>query len=215
MANVAPLPSKLEENYKSWKGGRYAETAERFQDLAKNGQKPFALLITCCDSRVDAAPMLGIGPGDLFMHRNIANIVPAHNADGGMHATSAVLEYAVTALKVPHIIVMGHSQCGGVQGCHAMCKGDAPKLRDSGSFVGQWITAIEPAFDQVTDLPEAEQLPAMEKAAVTVSLDNLMTFPFVKAAVERCALELHGLWTDVGTGDLEALDPTTGAFTAV
>jgi carbonic anhydrase len=121
----------------------------------------------------------------------------------------------VTALKVAHLIVMGHSQCGGVQGCHDMCAGHAPQLEEKTSFVGRWMDILRPGYERVTDLPEPERVRALEHQAVMVSLENLMTFPFVKSAVDSGDMTLHGLWNDIGDGSLMQFEPALGRFVAI
>jgi carbonic anhydrase len=126
------------------------------------------------------------------------------------------LEYAVTALHVAHIIIIGHSSCGGVQGCHDMCTGTAPELEDPNSFLGRWMDVLRPGFARVEDIEDdAKRIEALEKQAVIVSLENLIGFPFVKAAVEAEELSLHGLWNDISAGSLEFYDSETDAFAAV
>ena len=173
------------------------------------------MVVSCCDSRIHATEIFGVEQGEFFMHRNIANLVPPYQNDGGPHGTAAALEYGVTALKVPHLIVLGHSQCGGVQGCADMCAGRAPQLEEAGSFVGRWIDALRPAYEKVAHLEGREQSLALEHQGVVTSLENLMTYPFIKERVEAGQLELHGLWTDIASGDLMVYAPAKDAFEAV
>ena len=147
--------------------------------------------------------MFALSQGEFFLHRNIANLVPPHKPDGAQHGTSAAVEYAVTALKVAHVIVLGHSSCGGVQGCLDMCSGNAPELEEKSSFVGRWMDILRPGYERIKDLPDDDQCDALEKEAVVVSLENLMTFPFVSEAVASGRLSLHGLWHDIGEGAIE------------
>ena len=112
------------------------------------------------------------------------------------------MEYAVCELHVAHLMVVGHTSCGGVAGCHAMCSGNAPELEEKSSFVGRWMDVLRPGYERVKDLPEDQQITALEREAVIVSLENLMTFPFVKAAVETGDLSLHGLVHDIKNGAL-------------
>jgi len=121
MNEARPLPSYLIERYRGWKATKYKENESWYRHLAQQGQHPRAMVISCCDSRVHVTSVFGADQGEFFLHRNIANLVPPHEADGEHHGTSAAVEYAVTALKVPHLIVIGHSDCGGVAGCEAMC----------------------------------------------------------------------------------------------
>jgi carbonic anhydrase len=213
--HVRPLPSYLIQRYHGWKATTYAENRVWYRRLADEGQRPRAMVISCCDSRVHVTSIFGADQGEFFIHRNIANLVPPYNPDGDHHGTSAALEYAVRALKVAHLIVLGHSQCGGVAGCEAMCTGHAPDLEDKTSFVGTWLNLLRPGFERVRDLPDAERTTALEREAVVVSLENLMTFPFVTAALEAGDMTLHGLWTDIGAGGLEQYEPETGRFVAL
>lgn len=160
--------------------------------------------------------IFGADQGEFFIHRNIANLVPPYEPDGNQHGTSAAVEYAVTALKVSHLVVMGHSSCGGVAGCHDMCTGHAPELEEKSSFVGRWMDILRPGFEKVKDIPdEAERKRALEKQAVLTSLENLMTFPFVQDAVKEGSLSVHGLWNDIEEGTLEQYLPSEGTFKVI
>lgn len=209
MHHAKPLPSYLVKRYHGWKATSYSENQAWYRRLATEGQRPRAMVISCCDSRVHATSIFGADQGEFFIHRNIVNLVPPYEPDGERHGTSATIEYAVTALKVAHLIVLGHSQCGGVQGCIDMCKGDAPQLEAKESFVGRWMDILKPKFDLVSDVEDpAEQARQFERQAVVASLENLMTFPFVAEAVQNGSISLHGLWTDIGEGGLEYYDPS-------
>jgi len=216
MQFAKPLPSYLIQRYQGWKATAYAENRSWYRRLATEGQRPRAMVISCCDSRVHVTSIFGADQGEFFIHRNIANLVPPYEPDGDHHGTSATIEYAVTVLKVSHLMVLGHSQCGGVQGCIDMCKGHAPELEEKESFVGRWMDILRPKYDLVADISdEGEQARALERQSVLTSLSNLMTFPFVSEAVEDGALSLHGLWTDIGEGGLEYYDPQTKHFVQV
>lgn len=215
MIPTRPLPSYLIQRYHGWKATTYEENRAWYRRLATDGQRPRAMVISCCDSRVHVTSIFGADQGEFFIHRNIANLVPPYNPDGDHHGTSAAVEYAVTTLKVAHLIVLGHSQCGGVQGCNAMCSGDAPELEQKTSFVGTWLDILRPGYERVAHLPQAERIAALERAAIVISLENLLTFPFVKAAVEAGDMTLHGLWTDLGAGGLEQFDAASGSFAPV
>ncbi len=216
MGHIRTLPTYMAQRYAGWKSTAFHDNETWFRHLAAEGQHPRAMVISCCDSRVHPTQIFGAQEGDFFVHRNIASLVPPCAPDGQYHGTSAAIEYAVTALKVAHIVVMGHSLCGGVKGCHDMCSGQAPALEDPNSFVGRWIDILRPGFDRVKDIKDdAERVARLEREAVLVSLENLMTFPFVKQAAEADALTLHGLWTDIGSGTLEQFDPAKDAFVKV
>ena len=216
MTSIArPLPEYLVKRYHGWKATSFEENRVWYQNLAHRGQNPRAMIIACCDSRVHVLSLFGADQGEFFIHRNVANLVPPYNPDQAYHGTSAAVEYAVTSLEVAHVIVMGHSGCGGVKGCYDMCHGNAPKLEAPGSFVGRWMDILRGRVEGLPDGTEDEQVAMLEKESVRVSLENLMTFPFVAEAVSSGALSLHGGWHDIGTGGLETLDPETDSFRKV
>ena len=215
MIAARPLPDYLVRRYTGWKATAYAENSSWYRRLAEIGQHPRAMVISCCDSRVHVTAIFGADQGEFFIHRNIANLVPPYAPDSDHHGTSAALEYAVTTLKVAHVIVLGHSGCGGVQGCYDMCSGHAPHLEERSSFVGRWMDILRPGFERLPEGDEVTRRARLEKEAVLVSLENLMTFPFVAEAVEGGVLTLHGLWNDIGEGGLEAYVPEAGDFLAV
>jgi len=213
MDHARPLPGYLVTRYRGWKATKYAEDKSWFQHLARDGQHPRAMVISCCDSRLHVTSIFGADQGEFFIHRNIANLVPPFSPDGTYHGTSAAVEYAVTALKVAHLVVLGHSNCGGVRACLDMCAGTAPDLEERSSFIGQWLNILRPHAEHIGQTASTEdQQSALERQAVLVSLENLMTFPFVRAAVEAEALTLHGVWHDIGAGALEVFDPQVGGF---
>ena len=211
MDQSKPLPTYLIQRYQGWKATTYAENAPWYRRLAEGGQHPRAMVISCCDSRVHVTSIFGAEQGEFFIHRNIANLVPPYQPDGGLHGTSAAVEYAVTSLKVAHVIVLGHSSCGGVQGGHDMCAGRAPELDERSSFVGRWLDILRPGYENVKDIADdAERLRALEKETVLVSLRNLTEFPIIKEAMSDGLLSLHGLWTDISEGGLEHYVPGKG-----
>lgn len=216
MQYAKPLPSYLAQRYHGWKATSYAENRTWYRRLAEDGQRPRAMVISCCDSRVHVTSIFGADQGEFFIHRNIANLVPPYEPDGDHHGTSAAVEYAVRFLKVAHLIVLGHSSCGGVQGCIDMCEGHAPELEEKTSFVGRWMDILKPKFGDLSPaMDNRARARAFEHMAVVTSLENLMTFPFVKSAVEEGDLSLHGLWTDIGEGGLMSYEGASGEFVPV
>ena len=216
MSAARPLPAYLIQRYRGWKATTFEDNKAWYRHLADDGQHPRAMIISCCDSRVHVTAIFGADQGEFFIHRNIANLVPPYEADGEPHGTSAAIEYAVTALKVAHIVIVGHSNCGGVKGCHDMCSGAAPALEEKSSFVGRWMDLLRPGYERVKDIAdEAERTRALEREAVKVSLENLMTFPFVRTAVEHENLTLHGLWNDIAAGEIHQYEPASDSFTQV
>jgi len=213
MEYAKPLPQYLIERYRDWSETTYQDKKGLLRKLADEGQHPPAMVIACSDSRVHVTSIFGADQGDFFLHRNIANLVPPYEPDGGAHGTSAAIEFAVTALKVKRVIVMGHSKCGGVKGCLDMCAGHAPELDQQTSFVGRWMDALRPGYERVKGLEYGdEQFQALEKVGVQVSLENLMSFPFVADRVKSGELTLHGLWYDIRDGIVESYDAESDSF---
>jgi carbonic anhydrase len=215
MEQVRPLPAYLIQRFHGWRATTYQDNKAWYRRLAEAGQMPRAMIISCCDSRVHVTSIFGADEGEFFIHRNVASLVPPFNPDGQYHGTSAAVEYAVTALHVAHIVVLGHSNCGGVKGCHDMCLGRAPELEAASSFVGRWMDILRPGFERTADVEAGQRVRAMEKEAVLISLENLMTFPFVRSALADERLTLHGLWTDTGAGGLEQYEPSSRSFVAI
>lgn len=213
--HALPLPTYLVKRYQGWQATTYADNRVWFRRLAE-GQHPRIMIIACCDSRVNVDAIFGADPGEIFLHRNIANVVPPYLPDGDPHGTSAALEYAVTALQVAHVVVVGHSDCGGVKGCDLMCSGHAPELEQKESFVGRWLDILRPGHARVADITDDQtRQRALEKETVIVSLENLWGFPFVRQAIEDERLSVHGLWFDIGAGKLEQFLPNEKRFAAI
>lgn len=212
MSYVKPLPDILIARYRGWKATKYAESAAWYRRLATEGQRPRVMIIACCDSRVHVGELFEAEQGEFFIHRNIANLVPPFTPDGDHHGTSAAIEYAVTALNVANVVVLGHSTCGGIQGCLDMCQGRAPELEQQTSFVGRWMDLLRPTVEALEKTGEEFGAAELEKDAIKTSLANLMTFPFVQSAVESGELALHGLWHDIGEGGLEWFNADANRF---
>ncbi len=208
------LPQRLMDGYRAFAAGRLKTEQARFRLLAERGQAPEIMVIGCCDSRVSPEVIFDARPGELFVVRNIANLVPPYTPDGATRAVSAALEFAVQALKVRHIVVLGHARCGGIR---AYAEPDEPL--SGGDFIGKWMELIAPAAAQIeprSRYPDlAAFLAALEQSSVRNTLKNLMTFPWIAARVARGELELHGAYFDVATGMLSALDEPRGEFRPV
>ena len=212
ISSVSFLPEALVARFNEWRQDDFDAT--HFAELA-NGQSPIAMVISCCDSRVQSTEIFDVPAGSFFIHRNIANLVPPYEPGDDAHGTASALEYAVKALKVPHLIIMGHSACGGVQACYEMCENNVAAEDASFEFVGHWLETLRPAHGRISGTEEAARLISMGHQGVIGSLDNLMGYPFITRAVEAGALSLHGLWHDIGPGALYALNPENGAFEAL
>jgi carbonic anhydrase len=207
------FPKRLLEGYSDFLGSRLPEEQNRFRALSESGQSPEIMVIGCCDSRVSPEVIFDARPGELFVVRNVANLVPPYTPDGAQRAVSAALEFAVQALKVKHIVVLGHAQCGGIR---AYAEENAPL--SPGDFIGHWMELIAPAAKVVGprgDLPMAEYLSRLEHAAVLATLDNLMTFPCVNILVGRGKLQLHAAYFGVAAGTLSVFDRESGEFVRV
>ena len=188
----------------------FGENPELASSLA-SGQKPQALLIGCCDSRVDPALLTDSAPGDLFILRNIANLVPPYQKNDDYHGVSSTIEYAVCQLEVSDIIILGHSNCGGIKALM-----EAGTGKPAGEFIGNWVSIASSARDKIIqEMPDAaadKQARACEKEAILVSLKNLMTFPWVRERVAKGQLSLHGWYYDIANGRLQYYNQLTGEY---
>ena len=202
------FPQHLIDGYKAFSHGKLASERKRYAKLAERGQKPRVMLIGCCDSRAAPETIFDTGPGELFVVRNVANLVPPYEPDGDYHGTSAALEFGVQALKVQHIVVMGHGRCGGIS---AFRNAELEPL-SPGDFIGKWITLLEPASAIAEEIDHPDPQTAMEYAGIRQSLANLMTFPCISTLVERGSLSLHGAWFDISNGELRVFDPQSNQF---
>ena len=208
---LTKLPNKIINKYKKWKTDTFIKNKATYKKLALEGQSPIAMIISCCDSRVHATSMFGAETGEFFIHRNIANLIPPYNPDGDHHGTSAAIEFAVCALKVPHIIVLGHSNCGGIKNGYHLCKGD--QVNEELQFVNKWLDILKPAYDTLEQLSDEKAMISMlEKQSIINSIQNLSEFPFVQKALSSNEISIHGLWNNIGTGELEMLDPKSMLF---
>lgn len=192
---------KIKAGFRQFRKHYFEDDPELYKHLTAEGQSPVALVVACCDSRVHPAQVMSTDPGDIFVVRNVANLVPACVDDGKTHGTSAAIEFAIKHLKVPHVIVMGHSRCGGIR---ALMEG-----RHEGKmhkFIDPWMAIMAAAREEVAHkYPDAsldEQCALCERAAIGISLDNLVTFPFVRQAVESGDIHLHGWYFDMERGEL-------------
>ena len=210
---TASFPRHLIDGYRAFTAQRLPTEQTRYRELSERGQSPAVMVIGCCDSRVSPEVIFDAGPGELFVMRNIANLVPVYQPDENAHGVSAALEYAVSVLRVKHIVVLGHAQCGGIRAFI-----DKIQPLSQGDFIGKWMAMfIKPG--EVVEQRDRESMQdfttRIEKAAVFRSLENLMTFPFVRTRVERGEMELHGAYFGVAEGSLFVLDRETKEFRSV
>jgi len=209
--NLQGLPKTLVEGHFRFRRDEHAKNRGRYLQLAELGQAPTAMVIACCDARVDVSAIFDAEPGSLFIMRNVANLVPPYEPEGKYHGTSAAVEYATTALKVPHVIVLGHSHCGGVD---TYRRGVRDKIPEHG-FIGRWLTLLDNLKLVESDIFAYGDELAFEFAAVRSSIANLGTFPFIEKRIKDGLLTLHGLHFDLGTGQLLSLEQETGRFAAI
>lgn len=211
---MTSTPRNLVEGFQRFRQRHFESNDNLYQQLVKEGQTPKTLVVACCDSRVDPALVLDCAPGDLFVIRNVANLVPPSENRAGHHGTTAAIEYAIRILEVEHIIVLGHAHCGGI---NTLVKTGGVSNPDS--YMADWMCLAESARASVmAEMPQAtleEQLHACEQRAILVSLDNLMTFPWVKERVQQGVLKLHGWYFDIEQGQLLRFDPEAQRFEAL
>ena len=205
------LPERLVTGYCNFMNGRYRAESDRYRALARDGQSPETMIVACCDSRSAPEAIFDAGPGELFVMRNVGNLVPPFEPDGEFHSTSAALEFAVQSLKVKNIVVMGHGRCGGIRA--ALDTKSAPLA--PGDFIGKWMSLIAPAAETVvasTMMTAIERQTALERISIRYSIANLRTFPYVSALESKGRLSLYGAWFDISTGELWMMNKTTGDF---
>ncbi len=200
---------RLLDGYREFRAKRWPKERANYAELSK-GQKPEFLVIACSDSRADPATIFSARPGELFVIRNVAAIVPPYELDTAHHGTSAAIAFAVLQLPLRGILVMGHAQCGGIAAALDN------RIAENIPFLSAWIDLLEPARRRAAHIREhSERHLEMERAAVRLSLDRLMSFPFVAERVQRGSLDLHGARFGIAEGKLEVLDPASGNFEAI
>ena len=207
------FPQQLIDGYRAFLVSRLRHEQDRYRGLAEAGQSPQIMVIGCCDSRVSPEVIFDARPGELFVVRNVGNLVPPFETGGSYHGVSAALEFGVAALKVKHIVILGHAHCGGVR---AYVEDHEPL--SPGDFIGNWMKLMAPAAEKVGprgQLSPADYLRRLEQANIVNSLDNLMTFPRLRRLIERSEVMIHGSYFGVATGELSVRDPATGKFTQV
>lgn len=209
---MSSFPDRLADRYRRFHQRHYLPKAEEYEDLAVNGQSPEAMVISCSDSRVDPETIFSAMPGELFVVRNVANLVPPYETGGKFHGVSSAIEFAVLNLRIKHIIIMGHSGCGGVK---AALDQSAAKQTEA-QFISRWMSMLDDARLRVVAAhqtsPQAERQAALEKEGIKTSIKHLRTFPFVADAENKGRLGLHGAYFDIATGTLSALNHSRGEF---
>ena len=204
------IPKRLLDGNRSFLHNGLPAERSRYQALAETGQRPETMVIGCCDSRVAPEAIFDAHPGELFVVRNVSNLVPPYAPTGLTHGVSAALEFAVQLLKVKHIVVLGHTQCGGIRAFVEHRDRPTP-----GDFIDSWMSLVTPAAKACGIAHQAEDLTPLERASIAVTLDNLMTFPWIRQAVESAELQLIGAHFDIGAGSLAVYEPSSQEFLPV
>lgn len=206
------FPDHMTDRYRRFKFRHFVPNMDHYETLATHGQSPDVMIVSCCDSRVDPETIFSAMPGELFVVRNIANLIPPFETAGKFHGISAALEFAVLNLAVKHIVIMGHSSCGGVKA--ALDQGAAQQT--DAYFISKWMSMLDDARLKVLanhqGTNRSELVNALEREAVKVALGNLRTFPFVTEAERRGRLALHGSYFDIKAGALSVLNQATGDY---
>ena len=209
---MSAFPDTLTDRYRRFKHRIFVPNADQYEELATYGQSPEIMLISCCDSRVDPETIFNAMPGELFVARNVANLIPPYETGGKFHGVSAGVEFAVLNLRVKHIVVMGHSGCGGVKAA----LDQSAAIQTESQFISRWMSMLDDARLSVLAshqmASQAEKLDALEKEGIKTSIKNLRTFPFVREREDKGKLNLHGAHFDIKTGTLSVLNHSRGQF---
>ena len=209
---MTQFPENLTDRYHRFRFRHFTPNADRYEDLAAFGQSPEVMIVSCCDSRVDPETIFSAMPGELFVMRNVANLVPPYETDGKFHGVSAALEFALLNLRVKHVVIIGHASCGGVK---AALEQSAAKQTEA-LFISKWMSMLEEARLNVlashSGASSEARLRALELEGIKASLKNLRTFPCVQQLETKGKVALHGAYFDIGTGTLSVLNQLTGEF---
>jgi carbonic anhydrase len=209
---MSSFPENLTDRFRRFKHRHFVPNADQYEELAKYGQKPDTMVISCCDSRVDPETIFSAMPGELFVVRNVANLVPPYETGGKFHGVSTAIEYAVMNLRIKHLIVMGHSGCGGVKAA----LDQSAAIQTEAQFIKRWMSMLDDARLRVVSAhqmaPQAEKQKLLEMEGIKTSISNLRTFPFVKDVEDKGRLSLHGAYFEIAGGTLSVLNHSRGEF---
>jgi carbonic anhydrase len=212
---MSHFPEHLADRFRRFKFRHFVANQDHYEELAKYGQNPDVMVVSCSDSRVDPETIFTAMPGELFVVRNVANLVPPYETSGKYHGVSAALEFAALNLRVKHILVMGHSGCGGVRAC---IDHDAARQTQA-EFIRNWMSMLDEPYERLRkERPELggnELRMALEREAIKTSLANLRTFPCIQILEGKGRVALHGAYFDIATGTLEVLNDATESFVAL
>ena len=199
----------LKEKYKDWYNDTYLKKKNLFESLSKEGQSPKYIIISCVDSRVDPNSIFKSEPGELLVHRNIANIVPPYDYITEHSGTIAAIEFGITVLNIKNIIVMGHSGCGGIKNGFQMCKDDG---FNSNSSISNWLNLLKPAYKKIDSSRDEDSIKELEKISIKTSLENLKSYPFIQERINNKEINIYGSWINIGSGQIETLNFNTASF---
>ena len=209
---MSSFPEKLTDRFRRFKHRHFVPNADHYEELATYGQNPDTMVISCCDSRVDPETIFSALPGDLFVVRNVANLVPPYETGGKYHGVSTAIEFAIMNLRVKHLVIMGHSGCGGIKAA----LDQSAAIQTEAQFISRWMSMLDDARLRVESAhqmqPEAVKLAHLEKEGVKTSITNLRTFPFVREFEEKGRLSLHGAHFEIASGTLSVLNHSRGEF---
>ncbi|TAN57770.1 MAG: carbonic anhydrase [Rhodospirillales bacterium] len=206
--SMSPI-DRLVAGFKGFRATYYEQRPERFQALVERGQRPETLVVACSDSRADPAILTNAEPGELFVVRNVANLVPPYQPQGRVLGTSSAIEFAVRDLKVRHIVVLGHSNCGGIDALQRVARGEEPERE----FLANWVSiACEAPGCAGQKERDADEI---GRQAIAISLSNLKTFPWIADALKKGEIDLHGWWFDMQAGVLWRYDEGRNRFEAL
>ncbi len=209
---MSSFPESLTDRFRRFKFRHFVPNADHYEELATYGQSPEVMVISCCDSRVDPETIFSAMPGELFVVRNVANLVPPYETGGKFHGVSTAIEFAVLNLRIKHLVVMGHSGCGGVKAC----LDQSAAIQTEAKFISRWMSMLDDARLRVLashqTSSQAEKLKALEMEGVKTSIKNLRTFPFVQDVESKGRLNLHGAYFDIASGTLSVLNHSRGEF---
>lgn len=212
---MALFPDALTDRYRRFKHRIFVPNADQYEELATYGQNPEIMMISCCDSRVDPETIFNAMPGELFVVRNVANLIPPYETGGKFHGVSAAIEFAVLNLRVKHIVIMGHSGCGGVKAA----LDQSAAIETEAHFISRWMSMLDEARLSVLAAhqmkSQQEKLEALEKEGIKASIKNLRSFPFVAEREDKGKLNLHGAHFDIKSGTLSVLSHSRGEFFAL
>jgi carbonic anhydrase len=209
---MSSFPEKLSDRFRRFKHRHFVPNADQYEELATYGQDPDVMIISCCDSRVDPETIFTAMPGEMFVVRNVANLVPPYETGGKYHGVSTAIEFAVMNLRVKHLIIMGHSGCGGIKAA----LDQSAAIQTEAMFISRWMSMLDEARLHVLAAhqmaPSAEKLKLLELEGIKNSIKNLRTFPFVKKEEDKGRLSLHGAYFEIATGTLSVLNHSRGEF---